>query len=347
LLFLLYPWLFRRAYRKFLRECLNSSDESLVLNAVQALGERDEAELAPELIALLDRSEGLNLKRNIILSLGRMRSKAALPRLIQQFHQAQESLQLAVVEALGNYRDYPGLLALYELMKSQENVSFQVRMSATRLLASIVGSRMLPLLTESLADKNPRLQANAIESLALLRSPEIVPLVLPFLESPHRRLRANAAVALFPYRAHRGQALKTIGELFASSDPLTRLGAIYAVGELSLRHFIPALEGLRKNADPQTERALVAALAKMGVRKYSAEFARYLNAGEEVIALESLQRLARFHQASRWRVFEILSRWETAAQRRIVQRLSHSPFDFTLEISWLTQRRDLMFLQKR
>jgi hypothetical protein len=103
---------------------------------------------------------------------------------------------------------------------------------------------------------------------------------------------------------------------------------------------------MRKEADPRSDRALVAALAKMGIRKYAEIFGRYLSDEEEVVAWESLQRLARFPQASRWQVFEAISRLEAKERRKTLQRLNHSPFDFTQEITLLSQWGDPIFLQK-
>lgn len=347
LVFLLYPWLFRRHYLAYLLDCLASPDANQVLNAAQALGEPDKKAAAPALLRLLEDSSDPVLKRHLILSLGRMRSEAALPQLIAQFSQPHEALQLAVVEALGYFRNYPALFALHELMKSQDNVSFQVRMSATRLMTEMVGRRMIPLLREALAEENPRIQANALESLALLRRKEIVPLVLPFLNSGHRRLRANAAIALYPFRAHRAAARRTVAELFRSPDPLTRFAGIYAIGELRLAEYETDLKGLLGASEPRQRRAVLTALAKLGGAEYVRGFSRGLAEEDEVAAAESLQALARFPAPSRWRVFEEVSRMGAPERKRILARLDQSPFDFSQERSLLVNREALMFLPKR
>ncbi|MGH7830554.1 MAG: HEAT repeat domain-containing protein, partial [Candidatus Binatia bacterium] len=149
-LFLSFPLLFRRTYLRYLTDCLRARDPKLVLDAVQALGEKDKTPATDALLQLLETSSDIYLKRNILITLGRMRSPAALPAVIRHFSIPNEALQLAVIQALGHYRNFPGLFALYELMKSQDNVSFQVRMSATLLMTRLVGKRMIPLLKEAL-----------------------------------------------------------------------------------------------------------------------------------------------------------------------------------------------------
>ena len=345
--FLFFPGIFRRRYLQYLLDCAQSPDPGLAYNAVQALGAGDAAPAGDALLRLLESTEDLALRRELVLSLGRMRFEPALPKLVEQFSLPLESLQLAVVEALGYFRNYPALFALYEFMRSQDNVSFQVRMSATRLMTQIVGRRMIPLLKEALAEDNPRIQANAIESLALLRRPEIIPLVSPFLNSEHRRLRANAAIALYSFPSHRDEARETIATLFHCSDSLTRFAGIYAIGELRLKEFSDELRALLPQSDGRQGRAVTAALAKMGMEEFVDSFARGLAEDEEALSLESLQMLARFSALSRWRVFESVSRLDDASQAGVLERLDRTPFDFTQERALLKNRDELMFLPKR
>lgn len=337
--FLIYPLAFRRTYLNYLTDSLGAPDGVLVLNAVHALGEKGSNSAVKPLLDLMDGSQDIFLKRNIVLALGRIRDDRALPRIIELFSVPQESLQLAVIEALGSYRNYPSLFALYEFMKSQENVSFQVRMSATLLMTRLVGGRMIPLLKEALLDADERIQANAIESLALLENREIIPLVLPYLEHPNRRLRANAAIALHPFRSRRKQAAETVAALFQSKDPLTRFAGIYAIGELGLKEYRAALEEMLSHPDQRYRRQVLAALAKMGVGEYVRRFAESLAAEDETQALDAFRVLGRFSRPSRWMVFEEISKLTPQARETVIARLDRSPFDFFEERRLLTARR--------
>lgn len=345
--FLFFPAIFRRRYLNYLLDCAQSRDSSLAYNAIQALGAGDGDSAGSVLLQQLDSTEDLVLRRELVLSLGRMRYEPALPKLVEQFSISDELQQLAVVEALGYFRNYEALFALYQLMKSQDNASFQVRMSATRLMTQILGRRMIPLLQEALAEKHPRIQANAIESLALLRRPEIIPLVRPFLNSEHRRLRANAAIALYAFPSHRGEAREAVAKLFHSPDPMTRFAGIYAIGELRLKEFSGELRSLLLQSEDRQIRAVNAALAKMGIEEFVEAFARGLAEDEDAKALEALQMLARFPALSRWRVFESISKFQADAQARVLDRLDQTPFDFTQERALLKNRAELMFLPKR
>ena len=347
LLFLAFPWWFRGAYSNYLTDCLHAEDPKLVLNAVQALGERGNKAASLALLGLLEASDELQLKRNIILALGDIRNDAALPQVIAQFSSHHESLQLAVVESLARFRNYPSLFALYELMKSQDNVSFQVRMSATLLMSQWLGRRMLPLLQEALREDDPRIQANAIESLANIRSAEIIPAVRPFLASEHRRLRANAAIALYPFRSERAAAKAAVVKLFESEDSLTRFSGIFAIGELRLREFEKALIAFLDHPDSRHRHQVLSALAKMGNRAYTMRFADLLAGEDTGLALESIRNLARFPASSRWLVFECISKMDPIAQSQILERLDQTPFDFSQERRLLTNQRELFYMQGR
>lgn len=346
-LFLAYPWWFRRIYLKYLDESLRATDPKLVLNAVQASGERGNKAAGPELLRLMETSPDPNLKRDIILTLGKIRAPETLPRIVAQFSSAHEGIQLAVVEALGLFRNYPSLFALYELMKSQDNVSFQVRMSATLRMASLVGKRMIPLLQQALQEDDSRIQANAIESLAKVRSREIIPLVRPYLKNENRRLKANAAIALYPFHAERSAAKAVVVELFQSEDSLTRFSGIYAIGELGLQEFEKALIVFLDHPDPRHRQQVLTALAKMGNREYAARFAVGLKGNDQGLALESIRNLARFPAPSRWLIFEIVSQMDEASLKLILDRLDETPFDFSQERRLLSNRRELFFLQRR
>jgi|GEM_PF-1812902 len=332
ILFLLYPYFFRKAYLRYLLDCLVCQDKNVVLNAVQALGERGQSFAAQDLLQLLERTDSIPVKKNIVLSLGKIRSEAALPKVIEQFHVPDESLQLAVLESLSLYRNYDSLFALFEIIRSQENVSFQVRMNATYLMTKLVGKRMIPLLVEALSEDNLRIQANALESLALLKAPETIPLALPYLQHESRRLRANAAILLHAFAQTRAKAKGSIDELFTSRDPLTQLSAIYAIGELELRQFLKPLLDLMKNPDPRYQRNILAALAKMSIPKYCENFASLLLDPEEELAMEAVQRLGRFPKHSRWLVFEKISQFQTQDLQTAVHRLDQSPLDFSEEL---------------
>ncbi len=342
LLFLVYPLVFRPMYLYYLLKCLKSPDPNLVRNAVQALGEPDKARATDALLHLLASRPNPALQREIVLAFGRMRSPKALSVVIQLFSTPHEWLQLAVLESLALYKNYDSLFALYQAMNSQENVSFQVRMNATWLMTKLVGKRMLSLLRQALENNDPRIQANAIESLALLKDPGSIPLLLPYLNHAHRRVRANAAVALDAFRETRDQARAAIRELYGSEDPLSNFAAIYAIGELGLRCYERELKERLKNPDPVVQLQLSTALAKMGLPQFCQKFADFLSDAEESTAFQAISSLHRFPKLPRRLVFENISRRPIQERTKILLRMDKTPFDFSKEKALLLSSQDVL-----
>ena len=338
-IFLLYPIFFKRTYFQYLLDCLESDDPQLVLNAIQALGDRDKKKATPALLKLLDQTKDREVQRNIILSLGRMQSPAALPKVIEAFTIPEETVQLAVLEALSLYKSYESLFALYEMIKSPDNVSFQVRAEATRLLTRLVGKRMIPLLVTALEDEDLRMKANAIESMALLKNPKIIPIILPYLRHDNRRIRANSAIALYPFRQTRKESLQVVEELFRSTDPLTRFAGVLAIGELGLSSYQKELVKMLDNPDVRYQQPVITALAKMKIPQYSEAFISLLLNEDKDLALESIRQLSRFRKYSRRLVFEKISRRSPVEQEKILSRMNETPLDFSKEKELLAARR--------
>jgi HEAT repeat protein len=329
--FLAFPWFFRRTYRRYLRALLHAPEIQLVSNAVQALGEPNKKEMAPDLCRLLDESVSLDLKKTIVLSLGRIRSLSAFDDIVRIFAVKDEGLQIAVLESLSSYRNYESILTLFRLLKSEKNVSFQVRMNATRLLTKLVGKKMIPFLLENLGDPDSRVRANALESIGMLKDRKAVAILLPYLDDENNRVRANAAIALSSFRQTRVLARESAKELFQSKDLTTQLSGIYAIGEMGYRAKIGPL--LRRLHSPnKAERMHVAvALAKMKVPDFLECFLGLLQDSDTAVATETARHILRFPATSRRLLFEGIARLDLPQRRSILEKLEHTSLDFTFE----------------
>ena len=331
LAFFFFPWFFRRTYRRYLRDLLHAPEAQLVSNAVQALGEPNKKEMAPELCRLLENAQSLDLKKTIVLSLGRIRSLDAFKDIVRIFSVKDEGLQIAVLESLSSYRNYESILTLFRLLKSKDNVSFQVRMNATRLLTKLVGKKMIPFLLENLDDTDSRVRANALESIGMLKDRKAVAIILPFLKDPNNRVRANAAIALSSFRESRSQARQSVEKLFRSKDSTAQLSGIYAIGEMGHRTKIDAL--LRRlHSTNKAERMHVAvALAKLKVADFLESFLELLQDCDPAVATEAARHILRFPASSRRSLFEGIAKLALSQRRLILERLEHTSLDFTFE----------------
>lgn len=339
LLFFGFAYVFGKTYRRYLQESLSSPDENLVLNAVHALGEPNKRIAAPSLERLLDSRPAIAVQRAAILSLGRMRSRSSFAKIIEYFSVPNESIQLAVVESISHFEGEEGVAAMYHLIRSNENVSFQVRMSATLLLTQLLGEKMRPLLLAELAEDNDRLKANAIESLALLKDTRFIPALLPYLHHDNRRVRANAAIALYPFRSTRSPAVEAIEALFRSAASMETFAGIYAIGELQLLQFRNELAPLTEDPDKRMRQHAILALAKMCDLGACAKVGDLLLDPEESFVVETARNLGRFQPQARTLVFENISRLPVAEKSRILAALDQTPIDFSREKELLNSRK--------
>jgi hypothetical protein len=328
LLFLAYPFFFHFAYLKHLLACIQSKDLSLVSNAIQALGEKNKTAAV---------SRCLPYRRKQIISrsapsfLGQMQSREAFPVIVELFSVRNESLQMAVVDSLSRYRNYQSMLALFRLTKSKNNVSFQVRMSATIFLTRLVGKKMIPFLLAALEDTEPRVRANAIESIGLLKDPKTLPILLPYLEDENHRIRANALIALYPFRKGRKQALHCLKALYRSDDKLARLAALFAIGELKLKSYEMDLLRLLNDPDPAVGIHAAASLGKMKNPEFCPPFLELLLDETEGVALEAIRHLGKFPRYSRYLLFERIGALNATQRSLIFSRLDKTPLDFSTE----------------
>lgn len=342
LLFMAFPFFFKAGYRAHLRALLHSPETHLVANAVQALGEPNKKDMAPELCRLLRDSESLDLKKTIVLSLGRIQSGEAFRDIVDIFSVKDEALQLAVLESLGSYNSYQSIHALFGFLKSEQNVSFQVRMNSMRLLTKLVGKKMVPFLLDSLEDADPRVRANALESIGLLKDRKAIPLLLPYLDDPNNRVKANAAIALTPFRQTRSQARKVVVDLFNASALSNRLSGIYAIGESGWAAAEGEVRPLLISSEKKLRQHAAVALAKLGIPEFRETFLELLMDSETGAALETARHILRFPGSSRMLLFEGIARLSRAQRDGIFARLEQTSLDFSVEknLLWEEETED-------
>lgn len=341
LLFLFYPLYFSKIYYRYLVSCLKSSDEKMVVNAIQALGEKNKSKAAQPLIDLLNHSKGVQLKRTIVLSLGKMRSDLAFKEIVGLFETRDENMQMAVLESLSYYKNYQSMLALFQLLKSGHNVSTRVKHNAILLLTKFAGKKMIPFLLESLQVEDDRIKANTIESIGILKDFKTIPIITPYLEHSNNRIVANAAVALFPFRKTRLLAIAAIEGLYQKNEREALLSALYAMGEVKWEAHEQDLLELLKSQDKGIREHACVALAKMNKQIFCPVMIELLLDEDENYALKVGRHLARLPYFSRTYLFEQISEMSKEKVQTIVDRLDKMPTDFHAEKEMLLSYHQL------
>jgi len=178
--------------------------------------------------------------------------------------------------------------------------SFQVELMAypDKLVRSkaalLIGrnTRNVAWIARRLLDRDPRVQASAVEALWGLDAEEARPHFLSALKSPDNRVVANAAVGL--YLSGDASVMRILLEMLRHTDPVFQLSALWAIGETGDARFLPVLAELYKRATGQLRLATVGAMSKIRRREKTDDEASALQVhiSQAVTQADGLRRLA-------------------------------------------------------
>lgn len=144
----------------------------------------------------------------------------------------------------------------------------EVRSKAALLIGR--GLKNPAWISRRMMDKDPRVQANAIEALWTMDASEARPVLVAALRSPNNRVAANAALGL--YRLSDLKGVKVLLEMAQHSDALFRASAMWAIAETEDPRFLPFLMEQFKSSQGKMKLAVTRALSRIRRReKASAE----------------------------------------------------------------------------
>jgi len=149
-----------------------------------------------------------------------------------------------------------------ELMSYPDKV---VRSKAALLIGR--GNKKADWIVRRLLDRDPRVQANAVESLWGLEGAETQLHLLEALKSKHNRVFGNAALGL--YRLGDPTIIRVLLEATQHPDPLFQLSALWAIGQTQDPRFLPALSLQFKTAQGKLRVALAGAISRIRQREKS------------------------------------------------------------------------------
>lgn len=146
------------------------------------------------------------------------------------------------------------LFPLVSLLRSPDQ---QVRSKATTLYGRT--SHNAEWVRGRLAESDPRVRANAVESLWGERSSAAESVLKEAARDRHHRVAANALIGLVQLGAR--DALAALKKMAESEDPMARAAAAFAMGRTGRAEFVPLLEAMVKDsgqhARSQALRALI------------------------------------------------------------------------------------------
>lgn len=112
-----------------------------------------------------------------------------------------------------------------------------------------------------LQDPDPRVRANAVESLWKVDSPKAREILLTALKDSHCRVVANALIGLY-HLGDRGAAIQ-MRAMIRHSSAAFRAAAAFGIGETLDPQFLPALSSSMQDDDPGVRRNVFKAMMRI------------------------------------------------------------------------------------
>lgn len=150
-----------------------------------------------------------------------------------------------------------------ELMAYPDKV---IRAKAALLIGR--STRNVGWIARRLLDRDPRVQASAVEALWGLDAEEAKPHFLSALKSSNNRVVANAALGL--YLTGDVTAVRVLREMLQNPDSAFRLSALWAMGETRDERFLPVLNEHYKQAAGKHRLAAMGAMSRIRRRDINA-----------------------------------------------------------------------------
>jgi aminopeptidase N len=219
--------------------------------AAQALAKTDDSPTIEALARVLSSEEGFwGTRAECASSLGKIRARECFEALAKAQHAAHPKVRRAVVEALGSFRTTEAMEAIKG--HALRDDSYLVESEAARALGRTRQAAAFDVLVDLLERPSwfDVVRAGAIDGLAALRDDRAVPHLSAGVRYGHpTRVRRAAAIAL-PKLAGDRKARETLEQLLDDGDPLLRVDAVRALGDLGDAKARPAL---RDRLDTDTD----------------------------------------------------------------------------------------------
>ncbi|MFZ2959086.1 MAG: HEAT repeat domain-containing protein [Candidatus Ozemobacteraceae bacterium] len=212
-------------------ELLSEPEYEFKEDVVRVLGEIGDPQAAEALKSLLYDNERM-VRYYAAWALYKIGGRDVVQSLCALLSDPDEWIVINVLEILSRLKDpeaVPALVGQFKIVRDP-----RLRAIIISSLAAFTEPRLLPVFEEGLNSFDPRIQANAVEAVAMLKiSPlEVRRKLKKFLGHANNRVRANAAVALF--RADGEKASSEVEAMIRSSDLSTRRSAAYVLAKVNL-----------------------------------------------------------------------------------------------------------------
>lgn len=274
---LLFYFTYRQQYKytNVVISDLYSNDSRIRMNAIDILaqkGHRGHLKHLKQL--LLDENQPISIRVKILQAFTEIQPMSVLSEIIDCINSKSPIIRSAALDTLCAFRllhhhsnavvfaKYQLAETLKDLYKKEKNSELVSKI--IKLLSCLSCVATVEFLMNVAKSKKSYHRAEALKALGRFKDPHVAEFIKPHLNSRYPREQINAAIALYAFRNFRSEANGVIDEFLQSGKNLKIALAIYALGELQLKHHRSiCLNYLNSNIDSLKLNCAVA-LAKMG-----------------------------------------------------------------------------------
>jgi hypothetical protein len=293
--------------RHALNQIATSDPTTFFAAAIHVLGSSKPSEGARHLVLLLAKDKRLSIGLLDSQVCSTTEALAVLRMAAEAGAQLQATFEMALNKALqgqASASKSERILRILDILSASGGQScwnsFQVELMAypdkvVRSKAALLigrSTRNVGWIARRLLDRDPRVQASAVEALWGLDPEETKPHFLSALKSSNNRVAANAALGL--YLTGDVTAMHILLDMLRHPDPLFRLSGLWAIGETRDERFLPILVEHYKHAEGKLRLATVGAMSRIRRRAKSgfAESALQVHVSQAAAQADGLRRLA-------------------------------------------------------
>jgi hypothetical protein len=290
--------------RQQIRDLMDNDHELFYATSIQILKTAGDSRGAQYLVALLV-SNGMllralcnpNLSREETLALGRAARRVdpmvdvALARSLADSAVGDSAVHVAdpakLMDILCEIADAARIMP--SLMRMMRHPNPYLRSKAVKMIGR--GSRSTKWVMGRLSESDPRVRANAVESLWGVDTPEARTLLKFAASDANNRVAGNAMLGL--YYLGEASALADVVSLTGHESTLFRASAAWVMGETGDPRFTESLRRLIADPDPVVRKRAFAALAQIKVANAQPPIGEKWHLAGRMLSGESLKGLRR------------------------------------------------------
>lgn len=294
----------RQRYTKLaVSELVDTSNKEVRISAAEILSQRGHKIPYKVFSQILsDEKESVSVKVAVLKAIAELQAWELIDDVLTCLKSSKSVVQSSAIDSIATYKQlqntsrdnlmlrYKVINALRALYKAEKNQDIMIKI--IHLMSKMSAVSTLEFLIKILESSNLDCRAEAIFSLSNYSDLAVASLVKPYLNSDSDKEKIAAAIALFQFKEFKLQALEIIDDLLDSKNNEKVKHALYAIGELKLKHkkFICLKYLHDKNVDLQLN--AIIALIKIGLTEAIPSLIRLLMTGDEKLINESHRLLA-------------------------------------------------------